>query len=573
MQIVRLVTAIFFLFTSVLALAQTLRPSDFALLDQYGKFHQLSRYSENEAVVVVVFGSGDPASALAAESLSELKTNYRDESVQFFLLNADVGVNRSALESELDALGIDLPVLIDSAQVVVRALGLTQLTQAAIIDPSSHEVLYRGPMESTASSGATPYLDNSLRALLSGARADLEELPMGDATAIVFPYQNEIEANGLSYQEDIAPIFLRRCARCHVDNGLAPWAMSSHRMLQGWSPMVREVLLTKRMPPGQIDMAVGEWSHINEIDDNELAKLIAWIDAGARREGDDDPMVREAAALPEWALGEPDLILEVPEQKVPATGVVDFRFEYSELGLSEDKWLRAVAYDVGDQSVLHSLMVYALKPGISKVDTLSLVHPSNAEFISIYVPGRGDDEFSADSGFLLEKGHDLAFKIRYVSSGRETQDSTRIGLYFRDKPKMQVHNIPVFRDDLAIRAGEPNYQVVAQSSPIEQDAYIEAVAPQMHGRGVSMRLFVRNEDSARTPIINVANYNFNWQFNYQLRERMLVPAGSVLEAETSYDNSSANVYNPDPEADARYGVTTWDEILSHYVRTVSPIID
>jgi peroxiredoxin len=573
MQISHLATAVILLLTSVVSTAQALRPSDFALLDQYGQFHQLSRYGEDDAVVVVVFGPGDTASQLAAQSLNELKTSYSDASVQFFLLSADVAVDRSALEIELDALGIDMPVLLDSAQVVAKALGLTHLAQAAIIDPSSYEVLYRGPMQSMASSDVTPYLDNSLRALLSGARGDLEELPMDSATALTFVYQDEIAANGLSYQEDIAPIFLRRCARCHVDDGLAPWAMSSHRMLQGWSPMMREVLLTKRMPPGQIDTSVGEWSHINEIDDKELAKLIDWIDSGARRDGEDDPMARESLVQPDWVLGEPDLIVEVPEQKVPATGVVDFRFEYAELGLNEDKWIGAVAYDVGDQSVLHSLMVYALKPGISKVDTAGLVHPSNAEFISIYVPGQGDDEFSIDSGFLLEKGHDLAFKIRYVSSGRETQDNTRIGLYFRDKPLMQVRNIPVFRDDLVIAAGEPNHRVLAQALPTDRDAYIEAVAPQMHGRGVSMKLFVSTEDAVRKPVINVPNYNFNWQFNYQLRQRLFIPAGSVLEVDTGYDNSASNVYNPDPEADVRYGVTTWDEILSHYVRTVSPVVD
>lgn len=570
MQLARLSTVFFLLIVSVAVTAQSPRSSDFALLDQHGSFHQLSRYVGNDAVVVLSYARGDSASALAARSFNELKRSFTASPISFFLLDSNVEPNKSELISELQALGVDLPVLIDSAQVVAKSLGIRAVTEAVILEPESHDILYRGPLNR---------VDAALRAILSGAIGELEDIAMPEASALEFVYEDAIAEQGLSYQEDIAPIFAKRCAYCHVDGGLAPWAMSSYRMLQGWSPMVREVLLTRRMPPGQIDMSVGHWTGINEIEDEELAKLISWIDSGARRQGDGDPIAElskttdGAAQSESWVLGEPDLIVDVPTQSVPATGVVDFRYEYAELSLAEDKWVSAIAYDVGDKSVLHSLMVFALEPGTSTASAENMVRPDNADFMSIFVPGHAEDEYAPDAGFLLKAGHDLAFKIRYVSSGRETSDTTRVGLYFRNKPQMQVMHVPIFRDDISVKAGNASQREIARALPLERDAFIEAIAPQMHGRGVGMRLSLSAMGAPKQEIINVANYNFNWQLNYALNERLPMAAGSVLEAVTIYNNSESNVYNPDPEADAHYGVTTWDEILSHYVRAVVSLSD
>jgi len=54
-------------------------------------------------------------------------------------------------------------------------------------------------------------------------------------------------------------------------------------MLQGWSPMIRETLLTRRMPPMQVDPAIGHFTNASYLAVEDLQKLITWIDAGAPR--------------------------------------------------------------------------------------------------------------------------------------------------------------------------------------------------------------------------------------------------------------------------------------------------
>ena len=68
--------------------------------------------------------------------------------------------------------------------------------------------------------------------------------------------------------------------------------MSDHKMVQGWSRMMKEVLMTRRMPPGQIDPHVGRpIRDMVEMTPEELQTLVHWIDAGAPMdEGAQDPL-------------------------------------------------------------------------------------------------------------------------------------------------------------------------------------------------------------------------------------------------------------------------------------------
>lgn len=42
-----------------------------------------------------------------------------------------------------------------------------------------------------------------------------------------------------SYSEEIAPLLIEKCASCHRQGGIAPFALDSHRAVAGWAPMIR----------------------------------------------------------------------------------------------------------------------------------------------------------------------------------------------------------------------------------------------------------------------------------------------------------------------------------------------
>lgn len=545
---------------------------DFALLDQHGRFHQLSRYAGHDTVVMMVVADNDPTSVRALAGLQRVRQSLNEQNpatdIAYLLLYAGANPERARVQAMAEAMGTDLPVLLDAAQIVLATLQAEQLGDVYLLDPSSQDVLFRTALGAAGDEGGAQAarLQQALVEVLAGDPVTTAAVP-ATGPAIDYRYQRQWQTQPVSYQQDIAPMLQRRCAHCHVEEGLAPWAMNRHLMILGWSPMIREVVMTRRMPPGQIDGYIGSWQQTHELPPEELAMLIHWIDQGAAQDGDVDPLSEPVPAPDVWPLGEPDLIVEVPAQQLPATGIVDFLLESADLSLPEDKWLRAVAYDVGDKSVLHSLMIYAREADAPVTSETDLIDPAVSDYVSIFVPGEQVDAFPEGAAFRLPANRDLAFKIRYLTSGRETVDRTRIGLYFQEQaPERVVETLVIANEAISIPAGAAEHREIARSEPLASDVYLSSLSPHAHGRAESMQLTAIYPDGERQLIANVANYNFNWQLTYRLQQPLLLPAGTRLEAETVYDNSLANPLNADPEVTVEWGVSDQDEMFNHYVR-------
>ena len=110
------------------------------------------------------------------------------------------------------------------------------------------------------------------------------DMTEADGCALEFPVAEQYMAEAPDYETEIAPILIERCVGCHVEGGIGPFAMNSHMMIQGWSPMIREVIMTNRMPPMQVDPAVKSFSNSGNIPTEERQKLIHWINAGSPRD-------------------------------------------------------------------------------------------------------------------------------------------------------------------------------------------------------------------------------------------------------------------------------------------------
>lgn len=536
--------------------------SDFGLLDQHGKFHQLGRYGAQAAVVLMSFSSEDPASMRAAADLQVLQQNFAEQGVVVWLLNASEDAdNVRARASELPA----LPILLDGSQTVAKTLDIKVLGEMLILDPGSSSIVFRNV---NSTDELAPALTEWLAAKRAGRPVRYEvpaDTPAG--APLTYRFREQFADRQISYQNDIAPLLKARCAFCHVENGLAPWAMNRYLMVLGWSPMMRETVITRRMPPGQIDNAVGNWENTHELSDEEMALLIEWIDQRGPRDGEMDPLAEAMPVAADWPLGPPDLIVDVPEQAIPATGNVDFLVKRTALSIPEDKWISAVSYKVGDKSVLHSLLVYAVDKSFDSTDPDALIAAENAEFISVYVPGETDDVFAGNAGFALSANSDLVFKLRYLTSGRETVDRTQIGLYFHDtQPDREIETLALEKSELRIPADVREHTEVVLSQPLAQDMWLTSYSPHAHSRGSTMTLSVIYPDQSEELLINVANFNYNWQLAYRLREPKSIPAGSVFRATTVYDNSAANPFNPDPASAVDQGYRFDSEMFSHFIR-------
>ncbi len=533
------------------------RIGDFALLDSDGAFHQLSRYRNREALVLMSFDNRCASIDTAVGQLKSLQRDWSDQGVAFGLIDSSGEADIQAIRATKARHGLDLPLLIDNGQLVTETLGLTKAGEVAILDPERLTLIYRGPaLESAAQTLANE---------LAGTANDTD-IKESAGCELNFPMRESHLAITPDYATEIAPIIAEQCASCHREGGIGPFAMDSHLMLQGWSPMIREVLLTKRMPPTQVDPYIGHFSNARYISDSDLQRLVHWIDAGAPRGGADiDPLTElQFPDRREWQLGEPDFIVKAPVHEIPATGVLDYINIEVELPFEEDKWVRAVQYIAGDEAVLHHLLSYVTAPREAVQGESPVAINASPRFLEGYAPGKVDAiTFPQNTGVYIPQGHNLAMQFHYTPNGRATVDETLLGLYMHDDPPDYENFTQSVSGMFRIPPFAGNHAASAEYV-FAEDVVVTGLRPHMHFRGKDMKLSAELPDGSITELLSVPNYSYAWQPTYALEEPVNLPAGTMVHVTGTFDNSEYNPANPDPSKELTFGLQSWDEMFIGY---------
>ena len=533
------------------------RIGDFALLDSDGAFHQLSRYRNREALVLMSFDNRCASIDTAVGQLKSLQRDWSDQGVAFGLIDSSGEADIQTIRATKARHGLDLPLLIDNGQLVTETLRLTRAGEVAILDPERLTLIYRGvALESAAQSLANEIAGTTDNTIITESAGCELNFSMRESHLAITP----------DYATEIAPIIAEQCASCHREGGIGPFAMDSHLMLQGWSPMIREVLLTKRMPPTQVDPYIGHFSNARYISDLDLQRLVHWIDAGAPRGGADiDPLTElQFPDRREWQLGEPDFIVKAPVHEIPATGVLDYINIEVELPFEEDKWVRAVQYIAGDEAVLHHLLSYVTAPREAVQGESPVAINASPRFLEGYAPGKVDAiTFPQNTGVYIPQGHNLAMQFHYTPNGRATVDETLLGLYMHDDPPDYENFTQSVSGMFRIPPFAGNHAASAEYV-FAEDVVVTGLRPHMHFRGKDMKLSAELPDGSITELLSVPNYSYAWQPTYALEEPVNLPAGTMVHVTGTFDNSEYNPANPDPSKELTFGLQSWDEMFIGY---------
>lgn len=529
--------------------SMTVRASDFTLIDQHGKAFNLHYHEQVPAIVLMGHRNG---SAVAA-SVQGLSEQWAAQGVVFALLNPAPAESRADILADTKAQGLELPVLKDEAGLVTETLALHHVAEALVIEPGRWQIVYRGPADSAA-------FASTLQALLDDERVETTAQAM-PADAELLPRRKAIaDIPDTMYSDTIAPMLVEKCADCHRPGGIGPWAMTNHAMIQGFSPMIRETVLTKRMPPWHADPEIGEFLHDLSLRVDEARQLVSWIDAGAPRGAGDDPLTAVAAQDTQWELGEPDLVVTLPTFDIPATGTLDYQFFEVKNPLEHDVWVRAVQIAPGDRQVVH----HAIATFGDSSNTAGQSDSGESLFqpqLMTFVPGNETYIYPDNTGVYVPAGSSFYTQMHYTTYGRATSDQTRIGLYFSDEaPEHVLQHFSILNPELRIPQGVAEHQETAYYQ-FQRDAVIYSLFPHAHYRGRASEFAIRYPDGREEVVLSVPNYDFNWQRYFQFKDPIEAPAGTFVIHRTVYDNSTANLSNPDPSVNVRFGEQTWEEML------------
>lgn len=390
----------------------------------------------------------------------------------------------------------------------------------------------------------------------------------------------------VTYTQDIAPLVAGHCVVCHHDGGAAPFSLETYADVKRHAGQIVRVTRSRIMPPWKADPADGPFVDQHPLDADEIARIAAWVDGGAV-EG--EPATPQSLRTPqssirdtEWQLGKPDLIVTLPEPyTLQASGTDAFRIFVLPLPVKKTTYVRGLEFHPGNVKVVHHANIRvdhtpasrALDdrdpgPGYSGLILRSADYPEG-HFLG-WTPGQVPPLLPKEMTWRLDPGTDLVVEVHMQPSGRTESVKPSVGLYFSDRPPTKTPAmLRLGRQDIDIPAGESHY-VITDSYVLPVDVEVEAVQPHAHYRARDIRGEATLPDGTTRELIHIADWDFRWQHVFRFEHPVALPKGTKLSMRWLYDNSVANVRNPEhPPVRATWGQRSADEMGDLWIQVLT----
>lgn len=586
---------------------------NFTLFDLENNAYRFHERKDSSLIALFVYSEGCPIAQQQVNYLESLRKKFSNEKVEFRFIISDKGIDLGKVKENIKKFNITIPVLLDKAQTVANLLNYKRTAEVILIETKEFNIFYRGQVNdkfdygSQKNKATNQYLVDAIESYFKMEQPKVSQTePKGCMINLHKPKK-------ISFNTQVVPILQKNCLQCHHQGGRGPFAMDSHQAMTKWASMIKEVVTTKRMPPRYelSDVTTFKAEHIKGLPPEDELTLIEWINQGAKNDNENDALKvahqKQLKSKEGWPLGKPDLILTLDEPiPVIANGYTPWEFRYikDKTLMKKDRWLKAFHIKPGNEQVTHHLSLWSYwydderqvrtayyqkklewkdNPIIKKLiknkifdwksdlgqmirqnkETLNIEEPPGPtlkatredkwQLVASYSPGIPTRTFPSGLGRLISKGSIFRFINHYKPIGYATEDNPKIGLYFYSEK--EAKNVKPIKFQFI----QGNYFVLPKHEKtkltlyhvIEKDIDLYAVAPHLHYRGRSQKIFLHRPGKDEPELIyHVPNFQYDansWE-NY-FSKPIFIPKGSVLVSTADKDNTKHNPYNPDPNTD------------------------
>ncbi|MDZ4781845.1 MAG: redoxin domain-containing protein [Planctomycetia bacterium] len=524
---------------------------------------------DGEFTVVCFLGTECPLARLYAPKLNELAEAFAPRNVRFVGIDSNCQDSAEDLQTFRDEFQLTIPVAKDAENVIADAFRAERMSEVFVLD-SAMQVRYHGRIDDRYRPGVSRTVTN----VRNDLRIALEELlagnpvsvPETDMTGCLIGRVKQQQADAkYTYCRDVARILQRNCVECHQEGEIGPFALTDYEEVVGWADMMVEVVDNGRMPPWHASPEHGAFANARTMSEADKQVLRDWVAAGAPY-GDAAELPAALPPAKAWNLDrEPDLVVAMRDRPfvVPAEGTVEYQYFVVDPKLTEDKWMTGAQVVPGSHAVVHHCIVFLRPPDSEEFRGVS--------WLAAYVPGQRATMLPPGHGRRVPAGSQLVFQMHYTPNGKEQEDLTRIGLSFGNGAEIthEVYSQIGLDQEFEIPPGEANFSVTASPRHLPANGTLLAVAPHMHVRGKSFRL-VSHQGDARTILLDVPHYDFNWQHVYAFAKPLPIASLGKLEFCATFDNSAGNPVNPDPKQHVYWGDQTWEEMAVAFFEVAVP---
>lgn len=533
---------------------------DFSLATHRGVQWSLTDVADSKLVVVAFLGTECPLARLYGPRLSALSEQYVDQGVAFVGINANSQDSMTEITAYVARHGIAFPMLKDVGNRVADLFAAERTPEVFLLD-EERNIRYRGRIDDQYLVGLSR--DKVQRRDLSIA---IDEILAGKAvsTARTEPIGchigrvKQLAPHGdVTYSNQIVRIFQAKCMECHREGEIAPFSLTQYEDVVGWEDTILEVIAENRMPPWFANPEHGSFSNDARLSDDQKQLIRTWVKNGMPQ-GDSADLPEPPRYAKGWRIPDPDQVIRIREQpfNIPSEGVVDYQYFPVDPGWEEDKYVVAAEARPDNVAVVHHIIAYVIPRGSDGR------RGKDRRMLIGYAPGSTPHVLDEGTAIHIPAGSTLVFEMHYTPNGTEQTDLSYIGLKFTEKKNVRrlLRGAAAANSKFEIPAGAPDHVVEADYT-VRRDQYLLEMTPHMHLRGRSFRYSAFYPDGSSEVLLDVPNYDFNWQLSYRLAEEKLLPRGTRIHCTATFDNSPSNLVNPDPNQPVRWGPQSWEEMM------------
>ncbi len=524
-----------------------------------------------EFTVICFLGVECPLARVYGPRLSEMSQAFKDRGVRFVGVNSNIQDSMDDLRSYVRDHQIKFPMTKDYDRTVALAAKATRTPEVIVVDRLAN-IRYRGRIDDQYQPGiarnvATSHeLRDALEQLVAGERVQVfRTTAVGCLITLPRKPPTTEDAAKVTYCDQVSRILQKHCVQCHRSGEIGPFVLDDYDEVVGWADMMVEVIDQKRMPPWHASPEHGSFANARNMPESDKEAIRQWVAAGTPF-GQAKNLPPKQEYVTGWRLPkDPDAVFEMHKEpfQVPAEGVVEYQYFVVDPKFTEDKWISAAQVIPGNASVVHHCIAFIRPPDGSSFDDFGM--------LAAYVPGQRSTTLPTGYARRVAAGSRIVFQMHYTPTGRPQTDKTSIGIVFADPQSVthEVFAVAGIEQEFEIPPNTKQHTVSGKVGWIPEDGELLAIMPHMHLRGRSFRLTGQSSGSEQT-LLEVPNYDFNWQHSYELTKPLPFEDFAGLRFEAIFDNSAANPTNPDPEEYVTWGDQTWQEMAVVFLTVAKP---
>lgn len=383
----------------------------------------------------------------------------------------------------------------------------------------------------------------------------------------------------ITFNSDVAPIIFRHCSGCHHPGEVAPFSLMTYQDVKVRAELVSLVTENRYMPPWGPEPGYATFKNVRRLTSEEIATIKQWVAEGTTQ-GNAEDLPTPPKFVDGWQLGEPDLVLKMPKAyEVAAGGSEFYRCFPIPTGLTTNKNLKALEFrPSGHKVVHHAILVQDEHQAGRRLEAApGQGYPCGGGFgfampgmLAMWTAGTMPTPDPEGVAVPLKKGSDLVIQIHFRPGKDAESEQARIGLYFSKGPPARTPvDLALASYDIDIPAGAKDYKLRAFSYvPFDVEAF--SIFAHAHYLAREVRASATLPNGTAKPLLWIKNWAFDWQENYWFVTPVLLPQGTRLDMEFTYDNSSENPRNPNhPPRRVTWGFLTTDEMGEIHLRAVA----